>query len=111
MMEIFLLLSKYFLQIQKFRDPPGYKEERQTVVDETQVNEAFDPANDALSGLREVGDWVIDFVSDTFNQLFGNLMWNHVKKHDSSARWWSGKEVTGNSSKTHQGISKVNKLL
>ena len=74
MLGIFLSLSKYFLQSQEFKDPPGYKEEKQTVVDETQVNEAFEPANDAFSGLREAGDWIIQTISDLFNQLFGNLM-------------------------------------
>jgi len=68
------LLSKYFLQVQEFEDPPGYQEEKQTVVDETQVNEAFEPANNVFSGLREAGDWVIQTISDFFNQLFGNLM-------------------------------------
>jgi hypothetical protein len=74
MLGIFLSLSKYFLQVQEFKDPPGYKEEKQTVMDESQVNEAFEPANDAFSGLREAGDWLIQTISDIFNQLFGNLM-------------------------------------
>jgi hypothetical protein len=74
MLGIFLSLAKYFLQTQEFKDPPGYKEEKQTMVDETQVNEAFDPINDTFSGLREAGDWLIQTISDLFNQLFGNLM-------------------------------------
>jgi len=59
---------------QDFKDIPGYSEEKQTVVDETQVNEAFEPANDAFSGLREAGDWIIEFFTDLFTQLFGNIM-------------------------------------
>ncbi len=55
-------------------DIPGFSEEKQTVVDEEQINESFEPANDALSGLRDAGDWVINFFSDIFNQLFGNIM-------------------------------------
>jgi hypothetical protein len=74
MLGILLLLSKYFLQVQEFNDPPGYKEEKQTVMDEGKVNEAFEPANDVFSGLRQAGDWVIQTITDIFNQLFGNLM-------------------------------------
>jgi len=74
MIEFVLLLSKYFLQAGKFDDIPGYKEEKQTVVNESEVNTAFEPANDAFSGLREAGDWLIQVISDIFNQLFGNLM-------------------------------------
>ena len=57
-----------------FSDIPGYTEEKQTVIDEAQVNEAFEPANDMFSGLREAGDWVVNFFSDLMNQLFGNVM-------------------------------------
>ena len=74
MLGIFLSLSKYFLQAQEFKDPPGYVEEKQTVIDEGQVNETFEPANDAFSGLRDAGDWVIGFFTDLFSQLFGNVM-------------------------------------
>jgi hypothetical protein len=69
----FSLLSKYFLQVQEFEDPAIVREEKQTVVDETQVNEAFEPANDAFSGLRDAGDWLIQTITDIVNQLFGNL--------------------------------------
>ena len=74
MLGIFLSLSKYFLQAQEFKDPPGYVEEKQTVIDEEQVNETFEPANDVFSGLRGAGDWVIEFFTDLFSQLFGNVM-------------------------------------
>jgi hypothetical protein len=96
MIGIFSLLSKYYLQvgetIQKeiagvgeksqeavgksgqFSDLPGITDEKQTVVDEDQVNEAFEPANDAFSGLRDAGDWIIQTISDLFNQIFGSLM-------------------------------------
>ena len=59
---------------QEFTDIPGYQEQKQTVVDENQVNEAFAPANDAFSGLREAGDWLIDMISEFFAGIFGNLM-------------------------------------
>ena len=59
---------------QEFSDIPGYTEEKQTVVDETQVNEAFEPANDAFTGLRDAGDWIINWFSEVFGQLFGNIM-------------------------------------
>ena len=58
---------------QEFKDIPGYSEEKQTVVDETQVNEAFDPANNALDGLREGGAWLFDMITGFFTQLFGNI--------------------------------------
>ena len=96
MIGIFSLLSKFYLQVgdtiqkeiaevgeksqevvstsNQFKDIPGITDEKQTMVDETQVNEAFEPANDALSGLREAGDWLIQTISDIFSQLFGNLM-------------------------------------
>lgn len=67
-------MKEYFLQTGQFNDPPGYKEEKQTMVNEDQINEAFNPANDTLLGLREVGNWVMDFVSDFATQIFGNLM-------------------------------------
>ncbi len=55
-------------------DIPGFSEEKQTVVDEEAINESFDPANDALSGLREAGDWLIQSITDFFTQIFGNVM-------------------------------------
>ena len=66
--------SDKFVDDGKMKDIPGFSEEKQTIVDEDAINESFNPANDALSGLREAGDWVINFFSDIFNQLFGNIM-------------------------------------
>ena len=57
-----------------FEDIPGYTEEKQTVVNENQVNQAFEPANNIFDSLREAGDWMVDFFSDLINQIFGNLM-------------------------------------
>jgi len=96
MIGIFSLLSKFYLQVgetiqkeiagvgeksqeavstsNQFKDIPGMTDEKQTVVDETKVNEAFEPVNDTFSGLREAGDWIIQSISDLLNQLFGNLM-------------------------------------
>ena len=67
-------MKEYVLQVAKFNDPPGYREEKQTLIDEAQVNEVFSPANDVLSGLREAGDWMVGFVSEFTAQIFGNLM-------------------------------------
>ncbi len=74
MLEMFSLLSKYFLQTEQPWDLPGIEDKPQEFVDEEQINETFEPANDALSGLREAGDWLIQTISDIFSQLFGNLM-------------------------------------
>ena len=63
-----------FVEDGKMKDIPGFSEEKQTVVDEESINESFDPANDALSGLREAGDWVIQSITDLINQLFGNII-------------------------------------
>ncbi len=63
-----------FVEDGKMTDIPGFTEEKQTIVDEESINESFEPANDALSGLREAGDWLIQTISDIFNQLFGNIM-------------------------------------
>ena len=59
---------------QDFKDIPGYSEEKQTVVDEDQINESFDPANNALDGLREGGEWLFDSIVEFFASLFGNIM-------------------------------------
>ena len=63
-----------FVEDGRMKDIPGFTEEKQTIVDEEQINESFEPANDALSGLRDAGDWVIDFFTDLFGQLFGNIL-------------------------------------
>ncbi len=59
---------------QEFKDIPGYTEEKQTVVDEDKINETFDPANNALDGLREGGEWLFDSIIEFFSGLFGNIM-------------------------------------
>lgn len=66
-------MIKYFLQANAPWDVPTLKGE-QNIVDEDKVNEAFEPANDAFSGLRELGDWVFDFFTDLFSGLFGTIM-------------------------------------
>ncbi len=66
--------SDKFVDDGEMKDIPGFSEEKQTVVDEEAIIESFDPANDALSGLREAGDWIINWFSEVFGQLFGNIM-------------------------------------
>ena len=66
--------AETFVENGTMTDIPGFSEEKQTVVDEEAINESFDPANDALSGLREAGDWLIQSITDLFNQLFGNII-------------------------------------
>ena len=66
--------AETFVEDGKMKDIPGFSEEKQTIVDEGAINETFEPANDALSGLREAGDWIINWFSDVFGQLFGNIM-------------------------------------
>ena len=66
--------AETFVENGTMTDIPGFSEEKQTIVDEDAINESFDPANNALDGLREAGDWLIQAISDIFNQLFGNLM-------------------------------------
>ncbi len=66
--------AEKFVENGTMTDIPGFSEEKQTVVDEESINESFDPANDALSGLREAGDWLIQSITDLFNQLFGNII-------------------------------------
>jgi hypothetical protein len=59
---------------QEFGDVPGYTEEKQTVVDENEINEAFEPANDAFSALNELGDWIVDFFTNLLSGVFGTIM-------------------------------------
>ncbi len=66
--------AEKFVENGTMTDIPGFSEEKQTIVDEEAINESFDPANDALSGLREAGDWLIQSITDLFNQLFGNII-------------------------------------
>ncbi|MGA0297414.1 MAG: hypothetical protein ACO3K2_08815 [Nitrosopumilaceae archaeon] len=63
-----------FIEDGNMKDIPGISDEKQTVVDENQVNEAFSPVNDAFSGLREAGDWLMNMISEFFADTFGNLM-------------------------------------
>ena len=66
--------AETFVENGTMTDIPGFTEEKQTIVDEEAINESFEPANDALSGLREAGDWIINWFSEVFGQLFGNIM-------------------------------------
>ncbi len=66
--------AETFVEDGKMKDIPGFSEEKQTIVDEGAINETFDPANNALSGLRDAGDWIINWFSEVFGQLFGNIM-------------------------------------
>ena len=67
-------MKEYFLQSDAPWDVPTFQEEKQTIIDEEQVNETFEPANDAFSGLRELGDWIVDFFTDLFSGIFGTIM-------------------------------------
>ena len=53
-----------------FEDIPGYTEEKQTIVDEDQINEGFDPANNALDSLRDGGEWLFNMIAEFFADLF-----------------------------------------
>ena len=66
--------AETFVEDGTMKDIPGFTEEKQTIVDEGAINETFEPANDALSGLRDAGDWIINWFSEVFGQLFGNIM-------------------------------------
>jgi len=65
-------LKDYFLQA----DLPSnnFIGEEQTIVNETQINQAFEPASDAFSGLKEGGDWLFEIVSNFIDQIFGNII-------------------------------------
>ncbi len=67
-------MKEYFLKSGEMKDIPGYREEKQTMVDENQVNEAFEPANDAFFELRETGEWVFEFISDSVTQAVGYFL-------------------------------------
>ena len=67
-------LKQFFLQVGEMTDIPTYKEEKQTVVDENEVNQAFGPANDIFGSLRDAGDWLVDFFTNIITQIFGNFM-------------------------------------
>jgi hypothetical protein len=67
------LLSKYFLQTEQPWDIPTIEDKPQEFSDEDQVNESIEQVGDAFSGLRDAGDWVIEFFTDLFSQIFGNI--------------------------------------
>lgn len=64
-------MKEYFLKASGLNDFSIYTEDKQKLVDESQVNQAFEPANDIFEGIRETGDWIFDFVSDFTNQVMG----------------------------------------
>ena len=66
-------MKEYFLNSGEMKDIPGYTEDKQTMVDENQINHIFDPANDIFSELKEVGDWIFDFISDLGTQIIVHL--------------------------------------
>jgi len=55
---------------QDFSDIPGYTEEKQTLVDEDQINQQFDPANNIMDQLREGGEWLFNMIADFISSLF-----------------------------------------
>ena len=72
MKEFFLEAGK--IESGKIGGVPLYTEDKQTMVNETDFNQAFDPANNALDGFRELGDWIFDFFSNLLSGAFGNFM-------------------------------------
>lgn len=66
-------MREYFLKIEEMKDIPGYKENKQTIVDEDEVNHVFDPANDIFSELKETGEWIFDFIADLGTQVIGHF--------------------------------------
>ena len=64
-------MKEFFLKASELTDFAIYREDKQTMIDESQVNQAFDPANDIFEGIREAGDWIFDFVSNFSNQVMG----------------------------------------
>jgi len=66
-------MRDYFLKISEFTDIGTYREEKQTIIDENQINQAFDSANNILDGLREAGDYIFDFVSNFSSQFFSHI--------------------------------------
>jgi|GEM_PF-2982666 len=66
-------MKDYFLRISEFKDIGVYREEKQKIIDENQINHAFDPANNILEGLREAGDFIFDFVSNLSSQIFNHI--------------------------------------
>ena len=62
-------MKEYFLKGSELNNISIFTENRQNLVDESQVNQAFEPANDIFEGIRETGYWIFDFVSDFTNQV------------------------------------------
>ena len=67
-------MKEYFLETSGYKYQPIYTEDRQTAVDEGQINESFEPATDTFIGFREAGDWLIDFISDSATQIIEFFM-------------------------------------
>ena len=67
-------MNKYFLQADAPWDVPSISQEKQTIVDEDQINESFEPANDAFSALNDLGDWIVEFFTDLLSGVFGTIM-------------------------------------
>ena len=65
-------MKEYFLQA----DIPhsNFNEGGQTIINETQVNQTFEPASDVFSGLREGGNWLFEIISNFIDQIFGNIL-------------------------------------
>ena len=149
MIGIFSLLSKFYLQVgdtiqkeiaevgeksqevvstsNQFKDIPGITEEKQTMVDETKVNEAFEPANDALSGLRELfGKDNFKFIIKTTNNEY-YICFKHIdklielkEKYQIKETFWFFYEVFYEISEkfkymqnasTEQIVTKVNEII
>ena len=66
-------MTEHFAKQGEFVDLPTIKDEPQTMVDEEQINESFDPINNALDGFREGGEWLVGMIADFFTQIFGSL--------------------------------------
>ena len=62
-------MKEYFLKVSELSDLSINTEDKQTLLDENQVNQAFEPVNDVFEGIREIGDWIFDFASDFTNQV------------------------------------------
>ena len=67
-------MKEIFLQIANSNEIPTYHEERETIIDESQVNGVFEPANDFFYDLREAGEWAYYFVSDSITQVLHHFM-------------------------------------
>ncbi len=66
-------MDKYFLQADAPWDVPSIESEPQQFVDEDQINEGFEPANDAFSALNDLGEWIVEFFTDLLSGVFGTI--------------------------------------